>query len=53
MAKVIVSRLVENKLLYLTEVLYAEEYFGFKEDAQLYVHKISDFIHLFLRSGTN
>ncbi len=33
MAKVIVSRLVESKLRDLTEGLYAEEYFGFKEDA--------------------
>lgn len=43
MAEVIVSRIVENKLRDLTEVLYDEEYFNFKEDAQAYVHKITLF----------
>lgn len=44
MAEVIYSDAVENKLKQLILTLYEEEYFGFIEDAESYVHKIYDFI---------
>lgn len=45
MAKVTISRAADSYLQSLIDVLYEEEYFGFREDAKAYVDAIYDFLH--------
>lgn len=45
MEKIIVSNLVKEKLDELIKILYKEEYFGFKQSAEDYVHNIIEFIY--------
>lgn len=45
MEKIVVSTLVKEKLNELIKILYEEEYFGFKQSAEDYVHKIIEFIY--------
>jgi hypothetical protein len=45
MEKIIISNHVDNILLELVDILYEDEYFGFKVDAKAYVDKIYEFIY--------
>ena len=45
MEKIIVSEIVKYKLDELIKILYDEEYFGFKQSAEDYVHDIIEFIY--------
>lgn len=45
MEKIVVTNLVKEKLDELIKLLYEEEYFGFKQSAEDYVHYIVEFIY--------
>ena len=45
MEKVVINSFTRNKLASLVDVMYTNEYFGFKEDAHKYVDEILEFIY--------
>ena len=44
--RIILSQKAENDLNNLAEVLFYQNYFGFKKDAKAYVQKIRDYIEI-------